>query len=142
MNRYEFNDLYIGLKHSFHRVVTLEMIVSFSSITGDCNPLHLDKQYAISQGFPSQVVFGMLTTSFLSTLAGIYIPGEKSLIHKVNTNFHKPVLLGDSLTIEGTVAETDNRFKLIKLKILIMNQHLDKVVSGSMQIGIREKLER
>ena len=47
----------------------------------------------------------MLTASFLSTLAGIYLPGEKSLIHSVETKMIKPVFIGDELIVTGKVSE-------------------------------------
>ena len=108
----------------------------FKKITGDENPLHLDGEYAKSNGFPDLVVYGMLSASFLSTLAGVYIPGEKSLIHNVSINFHKPVFIGDILTISGEVKEKDERFNIIKLKVKISNQNSLRVISGSMQIGL------
>jgi 3-hydroxybutyryl-CoA dehydratase len=78
----------------------------------------------------------MLTASFLSTLAGVHLPGMESLIHNVNVNFHNPVFIGDVLTVAGEVREKDERFKMIKIKIKISNQKSIRVVSGSMQIGL------
>lgn len=114
-------------------------MLSFKKITGDKNPLHLNGEYAKLNGFPDLVVYGMLSASFLSTLAGVYIPGEKSLIHNVSINFHKPVFIGDKLTISGEVKEKDERFNLIKLKIKISNQNSLRVISGNMQIGLLPK---
>ncbi|MBQ9091319.1 MAG: hypothetical protein IJY52_03500, partial [Anaerotignum sp.] len=48
----------------------------FLAITGDINPLHNDQEFAQKQGHPDKVAFGMLTASFLSTLAGVYLPGR------------------------------------------------------------------
>ena len=79
----------------------------------------------------------MLTSSFLSTIAGVYLPGKYSLIHSVETKMLKPVLLGDALTIEGVVSEKHDIFQMIVLKVTIKNQNEEKVLKGKMQIGIK-----
>ena len=80
----------------------------------------------------------MLTASFISTLAGVYIPGENSLIHSVEVKFVKPVYVGDKLTIIGTVIDKNDLFSCITLKITILNQKNEKVLRGKMQIGVLE----
>lgn len=72
----------------------------------------------------------------LSTLAGVYLPGENSLIHSVETKFVKPVFVGDTLLVSGEVVEKNEHFPVIKLKVVITNQKKEKVLRGSMQIGV------
>jgi len=98
--------------------------------------LHTDAEFAKTKGYDSCVAYGMLTASFLSTLAGVYLPGEKSLIHSVETKFVKPVFVGDTLTITGKVSEKNELFSVITLKVTITNQRAEKVLRGSMQIGV------
>ena len=137
MNHYTWQDLSSGMEEHFTIVVTDAMIGQFKEITGDNNPLHCDERYAAGKGYSGRVVYGMLTASFLSTLAGVYLPGEKSLIHSVESKFLKPVFLGDKLTISGVIDEMDDRFRIIRVKALICNQRGEKVLRGSMQIGVK-----
>lgn len=138
MNHYSYGDLTVGHTESFTVTVKQEDVDRFREITGDVNPLHADKEYARAHGHEECVVFGMLTASYLSTLAGVYLPGEKSLIHSVTTKFKNPVYVGDTLTIEGKIAEMNDTFKLLIVKVEIKNQHGKKVMKGEMQIGIVE----
>ena len=102
MNKYKFEDIKIGMEEKFQVSITEDMVNSFCKITGDINPLHNDLEYAKSKGYQEKVVYGMLTSSFLSTLAGVYLPGKYSLIHSVEILFKKPVLISDNLlTIKG-----------------------------------------
>ena len=78
----------------------------------------------------------MLTASLISTLAGVYLPGKYSLIHSTSIFFHKPVFVGDTITVSGKVKEKDERYNIIKLKIIMENQDDKKVLSGSMQVGV------
>ncbi len=136
MNRYSFDEMKVGMEESFQVTVTPKMLERFREITGDVNPLHTDEAFAKAKGYDSCVVYGMLTASFLSTLAGVYLPGEKSLIHSVETKFVKPVFAGDTLTIKGKVTEKNDLFPVFTLKVVITNQKNEKVLRGSMQIGV------
>ena len=139
MNHYSFEDIKTGMSESFTAKITSEMMDSFREVSGDINPLHNDKEFAKEHGFNDRVVFGMLTSSFLSTLAGVYLPGEKSLIHEVDVKFKKPVFVGDVLTIKGEVSEINADFKVFTMKVTMINQKDEKVLRGSMRIGLLEK---
>lgn len=136
MNRYKWEDIFVGMEECFQVTVTEKMMEQFQAITGDQNPLHSEREFALEKGYPDRVVYGMLTASFLSTLAGVYLPGERSLIHSVESKFVKPVFAGDLLTVMGKVKEMDERFHCIHLKVEIFNQKKEKVLRGSMQIGV------
>ena len=138
MNEYTYDEIQIGQKESFSVTVTEEMMKSFLDITGDVNPLHNDSEYATSKGHPGRVVYGMLTGSMLSTLAGVYLPGKRSLIQEVKVKFAKPVYVGDTLTVEGVVEEKHDAYSLIILKVAIRNQNGDKVCKARMQIGVED----
>ena len=135
MNHYSINDLSIGHKEVFTVEVTTEMFNKFREITGDINPLHNDEGFARNLGHKGRVAFGMLTASFLSTLAGVYLPGERSLIHSVETKFTKPVYIGDVLSISGEVTEINDTVNQIVLKVEIKNQNGEKVLRGKMKVG-------
>ncbi len=138
MNRYTYEELYVGLKESFSVRVSGEDMDRFRQITGDDNPLHCDEKFAGEKGHKGKVVYGMLTASYLSTLAGIYLPGEKSLIHKAEIMLEAPVYEGDELTVSGEVKEKNDTFRFIILKVMIKNQDGKKVLKGKMQIGISD----
>ncbi|MBO6133097.1 MAG: MaoC family dehydratase [Lachnospiraceae bacterium] len=136
MNHFSYEEIGLGMEEHFMVDVTEETQSLFRQITGDLNPLHSDSEFAENKGFDGRVAFGMLTASYLSTLAGVYLPGENSLIQSVEIKFVKPVYIGDSLRISGTVAEKEDRFHIIRLKVTIQNQRLEKVLRGSMTIKV------
>lgn len=139
MNHYSINDLSIGHKETFSTEITTEMFTKFREITGDINPLHNDEDFARKLGHKDRVAFGMLTASFLSTLAGIYLPGERSLIHSVETKFTKPVYIGDALNISGEVVEINDTVNQVVLKVEIKNQNGEKVLRGKMKVGFLDE---
>lgn len=138
MNTYTFDEINIGQKESFTVTITEAERDKFREITGDVNPLHNDPEYAKSMGHDKCVAFGMLSASYLSTLAGVYLPGKNSLIQKTEVNFRKPVYVGDTLTITGEVSDKSDTFKVIEVKVDIKNQDGIKVVRGRMEIAVAE----
>lgn len=135
MNTYTFAEIYEGMTESFSKKVTLEAEEAFRKISGDENPLHQDDEYARQIGGHKQhVSFGMLTASFYSTIAGMYLPGKYSLIHSLSIKFLKPVFVGDMLTVTGTVAGKRDELKLLDLKVKIVNQNGECVSKADMKV--------
>jgi len=122
INEYTFDDIQIGMTEEFEVIITPKMMDSFKMMTGDINPLHCNRAYAISKGYSDRVVYGMLTSSFYSTLVGVYLPGKHCLLHSVESKLIKPVYIGDKLDIKGTVKEKHDVFKRITIKSIIRNQ--------------------
>lgn len=136
MNNYNFEDLKEGLNESFNVTVTQEMLDKFLSITGDTNPMHISDEYARTRGYNERIVYGMLTASFISTLAGVYLPGKNCLILGVETNFIKPVYVNDELTVKGTVEKTYPRMGVVDIKVSIFKQNGEKVLRGKIKAGV------
>ncbi len=138
MNHYTLADLKPGVTESFTVTVTEEMMDKFYAITGDNSPIHMDAEYAAGRGYPGRVVYGMLGASFLSTLAGVYLPGEHCLLHGMELKFAKPVFIGDTLTVTGVVDEVNDTFREITIKASIVNQHGKKVTRAVVKAGVAQ----
>ena len=136
MNHYTLADMTPGLTESFTVTVTAEMMEQFCAITGDVSPIHMDEDYARGRGYPGRVVYGMLGASFFSTLAGVYLPGEHCLLHVVECRFARPVFLGDTLTVTGTVVSVSEAVAEAEIKAVITNQDGKKVTRGVIKAGL------
>ena len=136
MNKYNFEDLFVGLEEEFQVQVTEEMVKMFQKISGDINPLHLDEEYAKSKNMPGRVVYGMLTSSFYSTLVGVYLPGEKCLLQGIDTKFKKPVFIGENLKIVGKISYLNNTYNVIEISAFILNGEDKKISTASIKVGV------
>lgn len=103
---------------------------------GDVSPIHIDADYARGRGFPGRVVYGMLGASFFSTLAGVYLPGEHCLLHGVECKFAKPIFIGDTLTVKGTVVGVSEIGSEAEIKAVITNQDGKRVTRGIIKAGL------
>ena len=138
MNHYRLADLTPSVTESFTVTITEEMMAQFYAITGDNSPIHMDADYAAGRGYPGRVVYGMLGASFLSTLAGVYLPGEHCLLHGVDLKFAKPIFIGDILTVTGVVDEVNDTFREITIKASIVNQDGKKVTRAVIRAGVAQ----
>lgn len=136
MNHYVYDALTLGQQEQFSVTITPKMMELFAELSGDHNPLHCDESFAISNGFKHRVVYGLLTSSFYSTLAGVYLPGAHALIHRVDVRFIKPVYIGDELTIIGEITDRIDAFKTITVRATITNQAHEIVSKANLQIGV------
>ena len=80
MNHFKFEDIKIGDEVEFSYEITEDKMNKFRDITGDINYLHNDAEYANKKGYPERVVYGMLTSSFLSNLTSSLLLTSFSLI--------------------------------------------------------------
>ncbi len=126
----DFNAIAVGETHSLVKVITEADVRKFVEMTGDDNPLHVNRSYAETTSFKDIVVHGMLGASFLSTVIGTKIPGPGALWVSQNLDFLLPVRLGDELTISCTVLKKNDRERLLELESKIVNQNQQLVLSG------------
>ncbi|MCI9420127.1 MAG: dehydratase [Eubacterium sp.] len=138
MKSYTFHDIEQGMEEQFTVCVTEEKMDQFRAVTLDTNPLHRDPDYARANGYEDKVVFGMLTTSFISTLCGVWLPGENSLIYDLNASFIEPVYVGDELSVSGRVVEKSDALQMITIKWSINNQLEACVARGKVRVRVRK----
>jgi len=136
MNSYVLSDIYEGLQESFNVTITDDMMQKFLSISNDTNPLHTDVDYAKENGFKDKVVYGLLTSSFYSKLAGVYLPGKYCILQGLDIQFSKPVFIGDTLNISGKVTYINHAYKQIEIKAIIRNQDKQKVSKATIKTGL------
>ena len=142
MKEYRFEDIVSKeedkdnyTRQEFQVTVTSKMMESFLEITGDVNPLHNDAEFAKRKGFNDRVVYGMLTSSFYSTLAGVYLPGKNCLLHSVESSFRSPVYIGDQLTVSGFVKTKFESTRTMEISASIVNQDGKKVGKAKILAG-------
>ena len=139
MRIYHLKDLEVGQKEQFSVTITEKKVDLFRCISGDHNPMHEDQVFAEKHGYPDKIVYGMLTSSFLSTLAGMYLPGKYCILQECHSSFCRAVYVGDVLTVTGTVTNVDSVFRRVSVKVEIRNQNQQKVLRGSYVAGVMEE---
>ena len=114
-----FESLKVGESASLLHQITEQDIGQFSRLSGDYNPLHSDDSYAREAGFASLVVHGMFIGALVSQIVGMRLPGKYALLMRESLEFKKPVFIGETLVIEGTIAAKSEATKIIELSIIV-----------------------
>jgi len=139
MNNYKFEDISLGLEGRFSVKVDAKKLDKFLEISGDSNPLHTDSEYSKSNGFLDRVVYGMLVSSFYSTLVGVYLPGKYCILQGIDIQFSKPVYVEDILEISGKVTYINEAYRQIEIKAIVKNQYNKKVSKATIKVGVLDE---
>jgi 3-oxoacyl-[acyl-carrier protein] reductase len=132
----DFDAIQVGSREQLVKVITEADIRRFVDMTGDDNPLHVDRAFAEATAFKDIVVHGMLGASFLSTVIGTKLPGPGALWISQNIEFLHPVRVGDELTVSCTVLKKNERERLLELETRIVNQNQQTVLSGEGRVRV------
>ena len=119
-NKLNYSEISQGDVYSFSRIITRKDVLDFAKLSGDFNPLHIDKDFGKKSQFKTNLVHGMLASSLFSTLVGMHCPGEKSLYISQTLNFKLPIYCNEQLTVKGTVISKNDSTRLITLKTEIL----------------------
>ena len=102
---YYFEDLELGMEATFEKTVQEADIAAVAEVSGDRNPVHLDREYAATTIFKEPIAHGLLTASYISTVFGMEMPGPGAIYVSQTLNFKAPVRIGDTVTAKVVVVD-------------------------------------
>jgi len=124
------DQLEVGEKASMRKTITASDVFSFAQISGDTNPLHLDKEYASKSLFKERVAHGMLTAGLISAIIGTELPGVGTIYLSQSLRFTAPVKFGDTIEAEVEVTGKLEEKNRVTLKTMCRNQQGQTVIEG------------
>ena len=108
-------DLEVGMSRMLQRKITQNDIVTFSKISGDENPVHLDEEYAQQTIFGKRIAHGMLTASLISAVIAEQLPGHGTVYLSQTLKFIRPVLPDKLVTTSVRVTHIEYSNRRVKL---------------------------
>lgn len=144
---YYFEDLVEGATFvSRARTVTETDVVGFAGLSGDFNPIHLDRTSTAAGTFGQRIAHGVLglalATGFMDSL-GLFRTTMDAMLSIDDWRFLKPVFINDSLhlrvTIESTRLTTRGGRGVVKRRMQLVNQDGDIVQEGFMTVLIKSR---
>ena len=100
-----FEDLEVGMRGEYRRVISQADVELFARVSGDVNPLHLDEAFAGRTMFEGRIVHGMYSAAMISTVIGTRLPGPGCVYMSQNLRFLAPVRAGDEVVASAEVIE-------------------------------------
>ena len=122
---------YIGQTASCSKTITEADIVTYAGLSGDFNPIHINKEYAEKTRFGERIAHGLLTSCLLSQLLGMHLPGKGAVYMEQTLKFTAPVFIGDTIKATATVLELIEEKNILKLLTECHNQKGQLILTGN-----------
>ena len=132
--------LKIGDNHKEEFIITQEMVNRFAELSGDKNPLHLDKKFAAKTRFKKPIVHGLFSVTSFGKIMGSKFPGSGSIHVAQNLSFKRPLYPDTKyyVYIELIRIVKEKHFGVFKTQIYDPNNKL--IVDGTGTVLHEEKL--
>ena len=101
-NAADADDPFLALPARFSTdvVVTDDQAHRYADASGDHNPIHLDEDAARQAGLPGCILHSLCTMAFVHNAVTQAAAGS-ARVRRLRVRFERPVLIGDTLTIDG-----------------------------------------
>ena len=123
-------DIIVGQTATRAATVNAEMVQAYAEVTGDCNPLHFDPDFAGRTRFKQLIAQGGIATGLLHALVGMDMPGPGSVFISQQLSFPKPVYIGDTIRAEARVKRVSRKRHIAEIEFTVENQHGEQVLRG------------
>lgn len=115
-----WDDMQVGDSANFTKTMTETDVIIWVGLTGDLNPIHIDREYSKNTRFGNVLVPGVLVQGLISTVMTQVTFGH--VYANQTIKFLKPVYIGDTITATGTIIEKIDAKNLVKVETKCVNQ--------------------
>jgi 3-hydroxybutyryl-CoA dehydratase len=123
-----WQDLSVGDFESFTKTMTETDLVLWVGLTGDLNPMHIDKEYAKSTSFGDVFIPGVLVAGLISTVVTRVTLGNVG--RNLQLKFIRPVYIGDTITATATLTDKIEAKRMVRVEVKCFNQKEELVIVG------------
>ena len=117
-------------------VFRAETIANFAKVANDRAPVHNDPRFAMNAGFERPIIQGLALSTRFSRLIGMYLPGERAILERIDLKYKAPVFAETQLVYHCTVARVLRPLKVVQLLLAIAIDGHDHV-TGQCQCLLR-----
>lgn len=130
-----FDAIAVGDTYAFDCVLTEEDAQRFAEVSGDTTTLRADElDHGATHGH-RRIVHGMHAAALFSTLIDVYGTGPKSVHVRQTLEFRRPIVVGDHVTVRGTVIGKRESARMVTLSTEV-RRGSDVMVSGEALIKV------
>ena len=129
-----YDEIRIGDSAAISRTLTKDDISLFALMSGDLNPTHFFDEFAVKVGLDKVAGHGMWSGSLISAVLGNELPGPGTVYRHQDLRFHRPVAIGDTITVTVTVTDKRDTDRLVVFDCVGANQSGQQVVTGIAEV--------
>jgi len=128
-----YAELEVGMQASLSKTLEERDLQLFAAVSGDCNPVHLDPEFAATTIFKERIAHGMLAGALISAAIACKLPGPGSIYLGQQLKFTHPAKLGDTLTVKLEILEKLPRLS-VRIATRVFNQNGELLVDGEAEV--------
>ncbi len=124
------DEIQVGDSYTEDLEFTPARTAQFLGLTGDAAGIHTVESFSRDKGFDKLVVYGFLVSVQFSRILGMQLPGENTVIGRIEMDFHAPVYVGDWVTYRATVRRVIKPLGLVALDLEVRKRDGSLCVEG------------
>ena len=94
--------------------------IYYAGASGDFNPIHIDPEFGKMVGLGGAILQGLCTLAFASKTVTDWA-GDPGKLKRLKCRFSAPVLMEDTISVQGTVTDVQSGRDRIDLKVVNQN---------------------
>lgn len=133
-----FADFAVGDYVCFTRTFTRDDFEVFARLSGDRSPLHHDAAYAAQTNLKEPIVPLALATAPISAVAGMMLPGHRSLELETRVRALRPVPYNVPIDYSAQVIDRHEVGRVLVLRIIAVHQR-EVLIDARLQVQVRDE---
>ena len=91
--------------------------IYYAGASGDYNPIHIDPEFGKMVGLNGAILQGLCTLAFAAKTVTDWA-GDPGKLKKIKCRFSAPVMMEDTISFQGTVADVQKGLARVNLQVL------------------------
>ena len=124
-----YDRIAVGETASLEVTLSEAEVNAFSALIGDTGSFHVSDEAAARTVFERRICHGVHLLAYVSVLIGKKLPGFGTIYCSHEFEFHRPVYLGQAVTVTARVLEKLSHHRL-RLETVILREDGERVLTG------------
>ena len=122
---------------SINKAVDAKNIYLYAQVSGDFNPIHIDKEFGEASQFGSNIAHGMMVGSLISELMTSNFGSAWYSNGTMKIRFRAPVFPKDQITVTGEITGIDDSIERnLTCSVSIKRQTDEVAISGKTTVSL------